>query len=155
MAKIKRYNEQIQQYRHNRLFNSDQKKLFSELNGLKQRENEILDAEESRAFWSGIWSVSKGHSKNAEWLRELKEESNYRKQEGLIVIKEIIKQSLERYLIERSAWKRWSPGVLDKSLTSLHERIAIQLNEILNGNEQLIPEWMTYGRSVLCQKDKT
>jgi len=113
MAKM-RYNEQIQQYRHNRLFNSDQKKLFSELNGLKQRENEILDAEESRAFWSGIWSVSKGHNKNAEWLRELKEESNYRKQEGLIVIKEIIKQSLERYLIERSAWKRWSPGVLDK-----------------------------------------
>ena len=31
-------------------------------------------------------------------------------------------------------------------------RIASQLNEILNGTARL-PEWMTYGSTVLCQKD--
>ena len=34
----------------------------------------------------------------------------------------------------------------------MHERIATQLNEILKGKKE-IPSWMTYGRTVLCQKD--
>ena len=34
----------------------------------------------------------------------------------------------------------------------MHGRIASQLNEILNGTTRL-PDWMTYGRTVLCQKD--
>ena len=38
-------------------------------------------------------------------------------------------------------------------LTDLHERTAFQLNKILNGNEQLA-DWLTYGRTVLCQKDR-
>ena len=31
---------------------------------------------------------------------------------------------------------------------------CFQLNKILNGNQQL-PDWLTYGRTVLCQKDST
>ena len=38
-----------------------------------------------------------------------------------------------------------------KKLTKFHERTAFQLNNILNGNEQLA-DWLTYGRTVLCQK---
>ena len=34
----------------------------------------------------------------------------------------------------------------------MHERIATQLNEILEGTKE-IPSWMTYGRAVLCQMD--
>ena len=34
----------------------------------------------------------------------------------------------------------------------IHGRIASQLNQILNGTTRL-PEWMTYGSTVLCQKD--
>ena len=39
-----------------------------------------------------------------------------------------------------------------KKLTNIHERIAQQLNLVLEGT---VPEWMTYGRTVLCQKDPT
>ena len=39
-------------------------------------------------------------------------------------------------------------------MTSLHERTAFQLNKIFNGNEQLT-HWLTYGRTVLRQKDIT
>ena len=39
-------------------------------------------------------------------------------------------------------------------MTNLLERTAFQLNKILNGNEQLA-DWFTYGRTVLCQKDRT
>ena len=34
----------------------------------------------------------------------------------------------------------------------MNEMIATQLNEILEGTKE-IPSWMTYGRTVLCQKD--
>ena len=41
-------------------------------------------------------------------------------------------------------------GYWIKKLSSLHERIASQLNEIISG-ANMLPEWM--GRTVLCQKD--
>ena len=34
----------------------------------------------------------------------------------------------------------------------MHEKIATQLNEILEGMKE-IPSWMTCGKTVLCQKD--
>ena len=34
----------------------------------------------------------------------------------------------------------------------MHERMATQLNEILEATKE-IPSWMTYGRTSLCQKD--
>ena len=41
-----------------------------------------------------------------------------------------------------------------KKLTNLHEQTVFQLNKILNGYEQL-PDWLTYGETILCQKDRT
>ena len=43
-------------------------------------------------------------------------------------------------------------GFWIKSMTNLHERIAEQLNGILIGESDL-PGWMTYGHTILCQKD--
>ena len=45
-------------------------------------------------------------------------------------------------------------GYWIKNLTNLHQRIAGPMNSILMGEESL-PEWMTHGRTVLCQKDPT
>ena len=53
----------------------DQKKLFPDLNGKTRECNEILDADQSRVFYSGIWSESREHNRNAEWLKKLKETS--------------------------------------------------------------------------------
>ena len=47
VAKAVRYNERIKQFKQNRLFTVDQKKLFAELNGQTQESNEILDADQS------------------------------------------------------------------------------------------------------------
>ena len=43
-------------------------------------------------------------------------------------------------------------GFWKKRLDKMHEGIATQLNEILEGTIE-IPRWMTYGRTVLCKKD--
>lgn len=87
-AKIDWYTERIQQFRQNRLFNYDQKRLYSELNMNNRVANEIPDAEESRMFWNGIWGVCKDHNYNAEWLTNLKYKNNYRNQEGLVITEE-------------------------------------------------------------------
>ena len=39
-----------------------------------------------------------------------------------------------------------------KNLTSMPSRIAVQLNHIIDG-ERPLPDWMTFGKTVLCQKD--
>ena len=39
-----------------------------------------------------------------------------------------------------------------KNLASLHPRIAVQLNQILDG-ERPLPDWMTFGKTLLCQKE--
>ena len=59
-AKISRYEQRIQQYRINRLFKVDQKKVYNKFNGQTGSSNgDIPNAEESRTFWSEIWRVKK------------------------------------------------------------------------------------------------
>ena len=38
------------------------------------------------------------------------------------------------------------------NLTSLHPHIAVQLDNNIDG-ETPLPDWMTFGKTVLCQKD--
>ena len=137
-AKQKRYEQRITQFRQNRILNVDQKKIYTEFNGSALRSTDVPNAEESRKFWGEIWSVEKKHSKTANWLKQLKEEMS------------------NEQCRKMPNWK--APGrdkVLGfwiKSMTNLHERIAEQLNEILIGENEL-PAWMTYGHTILCQKD--
>ena len=46
----------------------------------------------------------------------------------------------------------WVQGFWLKNLTALHERITIQMKDMIN-NGDTIPAWLTKDRTVLCQKD--
>ena len=72
-AKLERYDKRAKQYRQNRLFESNQKRLFNELEGA-QRESVIPDAEESRRFWSDIWDQAVTHRESTDWLRKVENE---------------------------------------------------------------------------------
>ena len=72
-AKLERYDNRTEQYRQNRLFESNQKKLFDELDEV-ERETVVPDAEESTRFWSYIWDKPVKHKENPGWLRNLEEE---------------------------------------------------------------------------------
>ena len=74
-AKVKRYEQRIEQFRQNRLFYLDQKKIYAELNGNGIRSNGVSNAEECTKFWSNIWGVRKEHNREAEWLKDLKRET--------------------------------------------------------------------------------
>ena len=74
-AKLSRYEQRIQQYRIKGLFKVDHKKVYNEFNGQTESSNkDIPNAEESRTFWSGIWSVEKEYNNQAKWRGDLMEE---------------------------------------------------------------------------------
>ena len=57
-AKVKRYEQRATQFRQNRLFNVDQKKIYTELNGGGNRSSDVPGAEDGRGEWpSGLNSL--------------------------------------------------------------------------------------------------
>ena len=53
-AKVKRYKQRIEQFRQNRIFDLDQKKIYVELNRNEIRSNDVPNAEECTKFWGDI-----------------------------------------------------------------------------------------------------
>ena len=87
VTKIKRYDQRIEQYRINRLFKQDQKRVYQQLNG-KIESSEKPDTEESRRFWSNIWGAEK--SQKQKWLKELRAERNEKEQGNIQITTEMI-----------------------------------------------------------------
>ena len=151
-AKLKRYEQRVNQFRINRLIQQDQKKVYQEFNGMSKNEGVAPDAEESEQFWSNIWGNEVQHNKDAEWLKELKDECGETRQDDIVIDFAMVTAQAKKI----PNWKAPGPdgvqGYWIKKLTSLHDRIAEQMNEMIN-NRVPIPVWMTTGRTVLCQKD--
>ena len=112
------------------------------------------DAGESRVIWSDIRSESNEHNINVEWLKKLKEGNKYQKQECLVITKHMVSKQNRKISNWKALGRDGVQGFWIKKLTNLHEQTVFQLNKILNGNKQL-PAWLTYGQTVLCQKERT
>ena len=136
------------------MFAVDRKKVLNELNGETRGQNVVPGAEESRKFWSEIWGIRKEHNRQAEWLNELKRQQNNVRMEEVEITTEMVKNQCRQIPNWKTPGRDGVQGYWIKNLTSVHERIAAQLNEIVCGVSRL-PEWMTYGRNVLCQQDPT
>ena len=149
LAKVERYEQRIEQFRQNRIFNLDQKKIYAELNENGIRSNDVPNAEECLKFWGDIWGFRKEHNREAEWLKDLKTERvNGRPQERVEKIRKQSKKMPNWKALGRDGVQ----GYWIKNLSSLYERVSSQMNRILVGEDHL-PESMTHGRTVLFQKD--
>ena len=73
-SRVRRYEQRSEQLRQSRIFDFNQKKIYAEFNGAGVRPNNLPNAEESNRFWGDIWSVRKGLNREAEWLKDLKNE---------------------------------------------------------------------------------
>ena len=126
--------------------------MFRELNGEIPSERVIPDAEESKTFWGELWGNEKEHNRKAACLEELRRKKRNVKQDNVTITEEKIRSQSKRM----ANWKAPGPdgvqGVWLKKLTSLHGRIAEQLDDVLNGRK-VVPEWMTLGKTILCLKD--
>ena len=149
-CKVKRYQSRIEQFRQNRLFRTDQGKLYQELNG-QQQDDIPPETDDAKTFWSEIWSREGKHNGDAEWLHGVKQEIDVDPQHDVII--DVVK--LRKQLNNMPNWKAPGPDLVQgfwlKNFKSIHNRLAVQLNECLNGGS--MPDWMTKGRTVLVMKD--
>ena len=153
-AKLKRYEQRIHRYQVNRLFQQDEKGVYQQLNGTSSSFNEVRhDAEESQRFWRDIWRKEVLHNENAEWLKQLKQETVEARQEDIAITAEMVTARSKKI----PSWKAPGPdgvqGYWIKNLTALHKQMAGHMNDLIN-NRVTIPVWMTTGRILLCQKDQ-
>ena len=101
---------------------------------------------------SGTWSVEKEHNKEAKWFSDRKEEMVKFEQHNVVTNEDKVKKQCSKMPNWKGPGHDGVQGFWIKRLDKMHERIAIQLNEIVEGTKE-IPSWMTYKRTVLCQKD--
>ena len=95
--KVKKYDDRCDQFRQNRLFTSNQQRLFQELEGNKDETPTVPDAERSKAFWSSIWSESKVYNDQADWLKDIEENlGTIRKQETLTVTEAMVEKQIKK-----------------------------------------------------------
>jgi len=92
------------------------------------------------------------HQGNSEWLRKVRSEcSRFDKRANISITLKDLKEALATL----SPWKASGPdgvqGFWIKYFSSLHERIARQLQEVITTGKP--PDWMTKGRTVLILKD--
>ena len=110
------------------------------------------DANEAREFGGNIWDRPVEHRRDACLLNDVKEKTQVEQQADLTTDIEKPRTILRKI----SNWKAPGPdnvrGFWLKSMKDLHQRMALQLQECLDGRG--IPEWMTMGRNVLLIKDK-
>ena len=81
--KVIRYEQRVKQYRQNKLFISDQKRFYQEINGNTAAEKLIPNAQESQDL-----GKEEKHNLNADWLKDLKESASYPQQEQVQITKE-------------------------------------------------------------------
>lgn len=153
-AKINKYEERNNQFVQNRLFKTNQKRLYEKIEGIERNHEIVPDAEESKAFWSNIWGRPIQHNEQAEWITSVEEQVKGVKQQDNFVI---TKESMKKQMGKIPNWKASGPdnlvGFWLKSFTNLHQHIIEQLNDVIRSGE--IPKWMTIGRTILALKDET
>ena len=145
-AKLERYKEGVNQYKISKMFVQTQKRVYQQMHGIRNINNEQPNAEESKQFWSNIWDNDKEHEKSAEWLGELRAKKGNIKQNDIIITTEMIKGQVKKI-------PNWKSQVLDgvqgswlKKWTTLHERLTKQMDNISDRED--IQKWMTLGKAV-------
>ena len=121
------------------------------MDSIRNINNEKSNAEESQQFWSTIRENEIEHERNAEWLRELRAEKDNTQQGDINITTEVIKEQVKKIPNQKSPGSDRVQGYWLKKLTTLHERIAKQMDNIIS-NREGIPKWMTLDKTFLCQK---
>ena len=136
--KLNRYEKRVRQYQINRMFQHDQKKVYQQLQSCSRIESQSPTADDSRKFWSDIWDNKRQHNKRAELLEELRNNKPSVLLNDIEITTRMVKQQVKMI----PNWKAPGPDGVQrfwiKKLTSLHERITSQLNDVIT-NEKEIP----------------
>ena len=70
-TKIKNFVKNNITSRQNKLFQTNQSRLYKEFAGQTSRQNEAPNSEEARVFWEEIWSREGKHQEESAWLNDV------------------------------------------------------------------------------------
>ena len=108
-ANVRRYQERVNRFRQNRMFQNNKRQFYSELNLKGERcDDDQADAEESKKFWRDIWSELVNHNRDAKWLKDLQSEVNVTEQKKA----DITIESLKKILGRMPSWKSSGPDLV-------------------------------------------
>ena len=152
-AKVRRYQETVDRFKQNKMFENNQRQFYRELNQEGERcDDDQPDTEESKKFWGDIWSESVDHNRGARWLNNLQSEINVTKQEKV----DITKESLKKILGRMPKWKSLGPNLVQgfwlKNCSSLHGRVRSQIKECVDSG--FVPSWLNKKELLYCRKIK-
>ena len=151
-AKVKRYDDRVRQFHQNRLFNTNQRQLFKELDGKVDSTQAVPRPTEAKTFWGGIWDKPVKHNRQAEWLTDVKDElRGVQQQEGFQIDVDKVKRQIKKVPNWKAPGMDHVHGYWLKNFRSLHERMALQLQDCLVQGK--VPSWMTEAKTVLIMKD--
>ncbi|XP_032426375.1 uncharacterized protein LOC116724756 [Xiphophorus hellerii] len=150
-SRLKRYTRENESRRINRLFSTQPAKVYSQWQGNNNRvDPPRLETEQ---YWKGIWEREASHNSNAQWLISLREDHNNLLPEQALVT--ITVTDVQERVSGMKNWTAPGPDMIHaywlKKLTALHERLADQMNQLLQSGTH--PEWLTEGLTILIQKD--
>ena len=104
------------------------------MNGEKQGDKITPNSEDSIKIWSFIWSIRKEHNQHAEWLKSCRKQfQNVNSIDIVEISQEMVKMQCRKMPNWKAPGKDGVQGYWSKDLTSLHPHIAVQLNQILDG----------------------
>ena len=130
--------------------------MYNELNREKQGHRIILNPEDIIKFWNDIWSIRKEYGQQAEWWTgRTKQFETVNSIEKVKISQEMVKMQCRKMPNWNDPGKDDVQGYWLKNLTSLNPHIAVQLNhilDILDKEQPLPPDWMTFGNTALCTK---
>lgn len=67
--KLQRYKNRSKQFVQNRMFETDQRRFYKELDGNSNNSQVTPDPEEAKQYWGGTWGGETTYEKAAEWLQ--------------------------------------------------------------------------------------
>ena len=150
-GRLKRYRQRVKQYRQNRTFQNNEKKVYQQLGRDNNKTHQQPNGKEIERFWTKIWQP-KQHNEKAEWInhitRELEQHEEGPKAE---IHTDLLRTTLKKVSNWKTPGHDGIHGFWFKKFTSIHDRLVLEMNKCLQTAQ--VPDWMTKGRATLIQKD--
>jgi hypothetical protein len=150
--KLKKALEKDKRVKNNKIFKENEARLYKNLTKDQQYTGEVPNIERFTDFWGNIWSDD-SKTPHRQWMEKVKEQLGQR----VTVAEEfcISKMEFKEVLGKRKNWT--APGIDGiqnfwwKKLEATWQPLCVAMQKWIQNNN-LIPEWIPSGRTVLIPK---
>ena len=152
--RLRRYEKRERFFRQNRMFTTDTKKLYREIDNQRIQVKKPPNLRELENFWTEIWRGDDKFNENAAWLKREKERLNsVDRQQWEEILVEEVKATLKKAHKWKSPGRDKIPNFWLNSLSTTHIHLTKYLTEIMqNPNE--MPPWLSEGITFLIPKNQ-